>query len=968
MATKGSSTRIKEKMSASDTDFFKANLALLKKYSPDLWQRFQENPPQPTGEIVFSPQGSPNLRVRNVEGKAVTLLHQEGDPSSEIPQFLALVPPDATGFVAFLGMGLGYAPLAFLEERPYINRMVIFELDEGVFWQALRAMDLAPLLKNPRVTLLVGANPDITKKLGGFMAALATESIYTLEHFASFGLDRDSYTKLKDDFYQFANAMNIGGGTVTAYGKTFVANRFQQLTGIGHDYFLDSLMGTFVGVPAILVAGGPSLNKNIHLLEQAKDKAVIIAADGVIPPLLNRGIKPDFVGSIDMQPLTYEKYGDYASALSEVSLICAPWVTPKVSKFLNVERVFWLFSQNDMEKWLNSLLGGQLTFPGAGTVAQLNFYAAILLGCSPIIFVGQDFAFSDKQSHAENIVFSSQQAVQKLLAEKNGLHHVPGTLGGTVVTNRAFFSMKQTFEETIRCNPNTYINATEGGAHIEGTRVMPLQDVLAEFCRSGTATVSTQIAEKLGQTTQPNMTVLIKEFKTTLKSGQALLKLIDQSENLGDRIMGELGKLERRAALFTSFNRLPQGLQKQLAQNDAIHGKIDLAPPWRLLQDVTTEGLRDTERMKVAIERLAHNPGKYLLWVRKSMERLLAINKVRRRVLTDFLDKISKTIENFEAEQNLLQQDRPVVERSLALAKVYIANGDIRLARAVLETVLAIDQNAPVAAEVRCLLGKIALLQKDFASADHLFAEARRLDPAIAPEIDAFRAACAEEYFALSQKMVAIGQQSAARKMLLKGLCYDPGHMPLRQQISAAVDRDIVEAADNLTNADLVKFWHENLRTHPHLALVLNAKQVAAIHFGQGQLLFEEQKFPAALDEFEQAADLSPDDSRLHVAIFEAAFNCQDFDHAVAALSRAVALDHSLAGLWEEFGDLLLNLPRPADALAAYEQCFAVQPERILLLKKIGDCYLAMDQLEAAREAYRFYQQKILAAGANSAE
>ncbi len=85
--------------------------------------------------------------------------------------------------------------------------------------------------------------------------------------------------------------------------------------------------------------------------------------------------------------------------------------------------------------------------------------------------------------------------------------------------------------------------------------------------------------------------------------------------------------------------------------------------------------------MKVEIEQLQGDPSQYLLWIRKSMERLREINKVRHRVLSDFLDKISKTIENFEAEQNLLQQDRPVVERGLDLARLYMANGDIRLAR-----------------------------------------------------------------------------------------------------------------------------------------------------------------------------------------------------------------------------------------------------------------------------------------------
>ncbi|MCK9294046.1 MAG: DUF115 domain-containing protein [Desulfobulbaceae bacterium] len=962
-------------MSASDQEFFKANFALLKLHYPQLWQRFRENPPQPVGEIVFSPQGSPNLLVRNADGKAFTL-HQENDPAAEIPQFLKLVPPGSTGFVVFLGMGLGYAPLALLQERPNINRLVILELDEGVFWQALQAMDLAALIKNPRVTLLVGAHPDIAKNLGGFMAALTMESIYTLEHFAVFGLDRDGYRKLKDDFFQFANTMNIGGSTVTAYGKTFVANRFRQLSGIGHDYFLDSLQGAFAGVPAILVAGGPSLNKNIHLLPQAKGLAVIIAVDAAIPPLLVQGVKPDFVGSIDMQPLTYEKYGAHASDLAEVSLVCAPWVTPKVSKYVNVERVFWLFSQNNMEKWLHNRLGGRLTFPGAGTVAQLNLYAAILLGCSPIIFVGQDFAFSDDRSHAENIVLSGQQKVQKMLAAKKELHYVPGTLGGTVATDRSFLSMKKTVEDTIRSNPNTYINATEGGAHIEGARVMPLQEVLAEFCRPGSATVAMRIAEKLGQARPPDMAAVVKEFRATLQRGQVQLKYISQSDELGGRILVDVTKLERRAALFTRFDRLPKELQKRLRKNDELHGKIDRDQIWSLLQDVTTEGLRDTERMKVAIEQLEGDPARYLLWLRKSLERLMEINKVRRRVLADFLAKISQTIENFESEQALLRQDRSSYESSLALARLYMANGDIRLARPVLEEMLS-DQHD--SAEIHFLLGKIAALQVDFAAADRFFAEAQRLSPLLEAEIDVFRHECAAEYLTFYKDNLT------GRKMLLKGLRYDCRHEGVRKQIMVAVAQDLalmsaalahvnglqddpVQAAGSKEAADLARFWHENLRSNPNLAALLTTQQAAAIHFSQGQLLFGQGDFSGALAGYQEAAALTPQDALIQVAIFEAAFNLGRFDLGTTALTRAVDLDHSLARHWEELGDLLLASQQPADALAAYEQCFANQPEQFHLLKKIGDCYLALEQLEAAREAYRFYQQKALAAGANPVE
>ena len=51
----------------------------------------------------------------------------------------------------------------------------------------------------------------------------------------------------------------------------------------------------FKGHPAIIVSAGPSLEKNIHLLREAKGKAVIIAVDAVLPTLVPAGVIPDIV-------------------------------------------------------------------------------------------------------------------------------------------------------------------------------------------------------------------------------------------------------------------------------------------------------------------------------------------------------------------------------------------------------------------------------------------------------------------------------------------------------------------------------------------------------------------------------------------------------------------------------------------------------------------------------------------------
>ena len=57
-------------------------------------------------------------------------------------------------------------------------------------------------------------------------------------------------------------------------------------------------------ITGIVVAAGPSLNKNIKELKRAKGKAFIIAVDTALKPLLREGIIPDMFFIVDaMKPL-----------------------------------------------------------------------------------------------------------------------------------------------------------------------------------------------------------------------------------------------------------------------------------------------------------------------------------------------------------------------------------------------------------------------------------------------------------------------------------------------------------------------------------------------------------------------------------------------------------------------------------------------------------------------------------------
>ncbi|RLC16081.1 MAG: hypothetical protein DRH93_19045, partial [Deltaproteobacteria bacterium] len=91
----------------------------------------------------------------------------------------------------------------------------------------------------------------------------------------------------------------------------------------------------------------------------------------------------------------------------------------------------------------------------------------------------------------------------------------------------------------------------------------------------------------------------------------------------------------------------------------------------------------------------------------------------------------------------------------------------------------------------------------------------------------------------------------------------------------------------------------------------------------------------------------------------DALFAAGDFNGAIEALNNAIKVDINFAAYWETIGNTLQSAGQNEDAILAYEKCFTHMPDNINLLKKIGDCYMATDQLEAAKAAYQQLKLKI---------
>lgn len=955
-------------------DFFQNNLALLKRHHPQTWEVVMAYHAEPLGELCLAEDGLPNLLLRKDGGEEI-LLHDATSPTAELARYYALVPEDAVGVVVFIGMGLGHTPLAMIQSRRQVRHIAIFEPEIGIFVQALHALDLTPLLADQRTLIAVGPDIDVPARLDVAAKALQLENVHILVHTPSFQFHPEAYQSLHHMVFKYGNAMNIGGSTTRIFGRKFVENRLNNLSAVHHQQLLEHLKDTFTGVPAIIVAGGPSLNKNIHLLPQAKGKAVIIAADTVLPALLAHGVTPEFTTSIDMQDITIEKIIGVAADARETSLVCASWVSPLVVKNFPARQAYWSFTAKNMENWLNTLLGGKIFTAGAGTVAHLSFTTAYLLGCSPIVFLGQDLAFTNQQDHAQHTALTSKNELEGFY-ENNEIEWVAGYGGSTVPTTRAWLSDKHHFERSMASlNDRTYINATEGGVLLDGTEQLALQEVLTRFCGQEIDIASIiDTADK--RSPMPSRRRLIDELARMLKVVATIEKEMSRLEVLIPKISREIEKLHEQGGRYHNFDSLPIAIKRQINALDSVNNTLDEERTWALLDEVTMDGLLTSERLNHEILQLQERPERYLEWLGKSVERFAVINQCRRQVLAPFKQQLQHLHRYLQRENMLLKKlakkaddtrDRDTVWE---LLKIYEENGEYALLEKTITTHNLKDDTADTA-ELAFYLGAIAAHQSQFDLAEHHFSQAAELAPSWSERIADCRHRLGDRYLAFGRQW-QVNDRDVARRMLLKGIRLCPLHPSLRETLAGEVELLLIEANAAAAKGSLVdltarlSFWCQELAGNAGLRQALGQETAALLYRFHGIALIESHDYPSAIKAFAAAITRTPQNPDLYLLYADAAFAVNDFTTGITSLDRAVKIDRSYGKYWEHIGDNLFANGQAEDAVAAYEKCFIVLPEKTTLLKKIGDCYLALDQPEAAREAYRLCQEKMLQYGKQS--
>ncbi|MBI5468109.1 MAG: motility associated factor glycosyltransferase family protein [Deltaproteobacteria bacterium] len=419
--------------------------------------------------------------------------HSRYDPWKEALLQYGEIKEKKSDWVMLFGLGCGYLLKTLIGEGK--EKVIVFEPSMEILTGVLKTVDLSETLSMEHV-VLVGDLIQVAEAVRGYPEGHDDILSYkTVSYSANFPRELGEFT---NRIFNAHLTNQVGIKTDIESRTMWIDNYFDNVRHLPDHPPLDTLKDRLKGVPLVVVGAGPSLKKNAHLLKEFKGKAVIIAAITAYKPLLQYGVVPDFV--IASEKVDLPEYFTYGEEDKLTRLILAEIShTNMFSREVKDKFVFFnpymYLSSKHAKLWGSSYM---LSSGGSVTTAALD--AGVMFGCDPVVFIGQDLCFGENETHAPGGVYVAQDI--KIDREKGtvtveedyvtlkekarscfNLQWLKGLNGKPVPSKFDWVTFHQWFESYVgilkqKGNPVKVINATEGGAYIEGMEHTTLQDVL----------------------------------------------------------------------------------------------------------------------------------------------------------------------------------------------------------------------------------------------------------------------------------------------------------------------------------------------------------------------------------------------------------------------------------------------------------------------------------------------------------
>ena len=235
------------------------------------------------------------------------------------------------------------------------------------------------------------------------------------------------------------------------------------------------------------------------------------------------------------------------------------------------KRFYFAETESYMSYIYNEGTGGRLySTETGGSVANNAFSLINILGFKKIILVGQDLAYTGKKFHTTDAYGESDKNV---LEDYNKYFEVEDIYGGKVYTESNMDLYRKWFESQIIRYPRLrVIDATEGGAKIEGSEIMTLKEAIEQECK-----------------TDIDFEKIIAELNRPITDEKAD-EILQEIDNIPDALLAEKDKLKKYRRKYEKLEELSR------------KGKVAGKEFNKLVEDINeiTEYIDNKELLKLA--------------------------------------------------------------------------------------------------------------------------------------------------------------------------------------------------------------------------------------------------------------------------------------------------------------------------------------------------------------------------------
>lgn len=382
------------------------------------------------------------------------------------------------------GLSDGKSILKLCEKRPAC-RVIVYEPCQDIFWKAMEYKEVAELAERKNVCLIVKG---VCEEY--FFHAL--QSILDYSNFQLvvqavlpnyLQLFRQEYQEMLDVYKSVVELIIFTRNTMILRGVEIQHNAY----GLARDMMESNSIIQLVDImkkkemediPAILVAAGPSLDKNVEDLKKARGKAFLMVVDTALNTVLEHEIIPDLTISIDSRkPLNLFKNAEF----KKIPIALSMNSNKEIVKKNHARHFYEVDEQSYLTRIIEKLGKDTIQLPSGGSVANNALSLLYEMGFRTIILVGQDLAYPGGVEHAEAAYGKGND---KIDTNKKKYIEVEDNFGNRVMTEANMNIYRKWIENYITAYDELkVINATEGGAKIAGTEFISLSEAIGQYCK-----------------------------------------------------------------------------------------------------------------------------------------------------------------------------------------------------------------------------------------------------------------------------------------------------------------------------------------------------------------------------------------------------------------------------------------------------------------------------------------------------